>query len=88
MIIRWLGARLSRAPGAGDFVAAAALAAGALLCRAGISAIVPGTTSFLIMLPAVVLAGVFCGTAPAAFTAVAGGAAITALFPGRPRSMC
>jgi two-component sensor histidine kinase/PAS domain-containing protein len=81
MVVRWLGARLSRAPGASDYLAATGLAAAALLCRAAIEAIVPGTTSFLIMLPAVVLAGVFCGTAPAALAAMAGGSAIAALFP-------
>ncbi len=64
-----LQTRLSRSPGVSDYLLALGLAAAALLCRQALSAIVPGLAFFIVVLPAVVIAGVFCGTLPAAVTA-------------------
>jgi PAS domain S-box-containing protein len=75
--------RLSREPQATDYMFATGLAAAAVLCRAIMESIAPASGGLVVILPAVVLAGVFCGTAPALVTAAAGGIAIAALFPGR-----
>ena len=80
MTLGRLGARLSSMSRAGDYRTAVLLAAAAIGVRAVLEAIAPGVASFLVLLPAVVLAGVFCGTAPAIVTAVVGAVGMAALF--------
>jgi PAS domain S-box-containing protein len=69
-------------PQAADYGVALALAGLAVLCRAALEAVTPGVATFLLLLPAVVLAGVFCGTLPAIVGGAAGCAAISLLFLG------
>jgi two-component sensor histidine kinase/PAS domain-containing protein len=76
-------ARLSRAPDLRDYACALGLASIALLSRAVVDAVAPGGAHFVILLPAVALAGVFCGTPPAIAAAVAGGVTFALVFLGR-----
>jgi PAS domain S-box-containing protein len=55
----------------------------ALLVRALLDLVAPGIAYFVVLLPAVVLAGVFCGTAPAAVAAAVGLILTDFLFLGR-----
>jgi PAS domain S-box-containing protein len=73
-------ARISRAPRAGDYALALALAAVAVAIRAVVEMIAPGIAYFVVLLPAVAVAGVLCGTGPAVAAAAAGCLAISALF--------
>jgi PAS domain S-box-containing protein len=77
----WFTARLSSQSRLGDYVRAIAIVAVAWLARTVLELIAPGVPYFVVLLPAVVLAGVFCGTLPAA-AAAAAAAVATALFPG------
>ncbi len=60
-----------------DYVLAFGLAGAALLISASLELVAPGIARFLVLLPAIVVAGVFCGTDAAA---AAAGAALPALF--------
>ena len=82
MFIGRFSARLLRRPGLGDYLFALAIIVAALLCRALIEAFTPGLAYFIIVLPSVVLAGLFCGTGPGILAAVIGGAAINLLSLG------
>ena len=73
-------ARLVKASRSRDYRLAVLLAAAALAVRAVLEAVAPGVASFLVLLPAVVLAGIFCGTGPAIVAAVTGTLGIVALF--------
>jgi two-component sensor histidine kinase/PAS domain-containing protein len=84
MLVPRLKARLSRRPGSGDYLLALLLAGASVLGRAALERLAPGVAHFDLLLPAVVLAGLFCGTGPAIVAATAGGAAIAVLFLGRP----
>jgi two-component sensor histidine kinase len=75
-------ARLGGKPVVTDYALAIGLVACALLARLLLEAVDPGAAYFLFLLPAVVVAGVFCGTAPAAVAAVAGGFVMAAAFLG------
>jgi|GEM_PF-749522 len=65
-----------------DYLLALALAAAAVVIRAMLEKIAPGIAYFIALFPAVVLAGIFLGTLPAAVAAIAGGSAISGLFLG------
>jgi PAS domain S-box-containing protein len=80
MVSRRFAAARSRRPTAADYGLALGLASIAVLCRAALEAVTPGIGYFVVLLPAVVLAGVFCGTLPALLAGVAGGGAISLLF--------
>jgi PAS domain S-box-containing protein len=58
------------------------IAAVAVLCRALLEALAPGIAYFVVLLPAVVIAGTFLGTWPAILSALAGMIAISTLFLG------
>jgi two-component sensor histidine kinase len=73
-------ARLSRKPNRYDYLLALVFVLASLIARAAIEALSPGIAYYVIMLPAVVFAGVFCGTRPAVLAACAGGAAVAGLF--------
>ncbi len=60
-------------------MAALGLAALAVACRAALEHFAPGDCTYTVLLPAVVLAGVFCGTLPAILTACTAGLATFAL---------
>jgi len=70
----------SRRPEAAEYGLALGFAAFALLFRAVLEMFAPGLGYFVVLLPAVVLAGVFCGTLPAVLAGAAGYAAISLLF--------
>jgi two-component sensor histidine kinase/PAS domain-containing protein len=72
--------RISRAPSAGDSALALALVAAAIAVRAAAEMIAPGIAYFVVLLPAVAIAGIFCGTGPAIVGAMAGSLAISGLF--------
>jgi PAS domain S-box-containing protein len=74
--------RLSGKPRPLDYVCALAVIAVAVLCRAALQLVAPGVAYFVFLLPAVVVAGVFWGTAPALLAAACGGIAIAGLFFG------
>ena len=76
-----LSARLARKPGWRDYLLALGLAGAAVLACA-LLGLRPRVADFNVLLPAVVVAGVFCGTAPAALAAAAGAAALGWLFLG------
>jgi PAS domain S-box-containing protein len=78
-----LALRLSHAPGWADHLLATAFAGLAVLARLALEKIAPGIAYFVVLLPAVVLAGAFCGTRPAAVAAAAGYVAVVALFQQR-----
>jgi PAS domain S-box-containing protein len=82
LVAERLKARLFRPPAFGDYLLALAFVAAAVLLRAGVHQFLPHGPFFIILFPAVVLAGVVCGTAPAVVAAIAGGAAIAGLFVG------
>jgi two-component sensor histidine kinase len=75
-------ARLSRAPNRHDYLLALVFVLASLIARAAIEALSPGIAYYVVMLPAVVFAGVFCGTGPAVLAAFAGGAAVAGLMVG------
>ena len=75
---------LSRRPAAIDYVLAFVIAAIAVLCRALLEAVSPGIAYLVVLLPAVVISGVFLGTLPGFVTAMAGLTAVGALFIQRP----
>ena len=75
-----LSARLSRKPGLSDYVLALGFSLLAVACRALLELVAPGIGYFVIILPAVVLAGIFCGTSPAVMTALVGGAGVASLL--------
>jgi PAS domain S-box-containing protein len=68
-----LTARLSRKPVASDYLLAVGLALLAVAGHAILDMFVPGSAYFILLFPALVIAGVFCGTGPAALAAVTGG---------------
>jgi two-component sensor histidine kinase len=68
--------RLSGKPRLKDYLIALVMVGAAFLSRTAIALAHPGIAHFILLFPAVVLAGVFCGTAPAA-TAAAAGLALT-----------
>jgi two-component sensor histidine kinase/PAS domain-containing protein len=68
--------------GAGAYAAALGLAAVALALRAGLDAVAPGIAYYIVLLPAIVLAGVFCGTGPAVLAAALSWMGVAALFLG------
>jgi PAS domain S-box-containing protein len=74
---------VSRQPRPGDYALALGVAAVAVLCRALLEAIAPGIPHLVVLLPAVVIAGVFLGTLPAIVSASAGGLAMSTLFFAR-----
>jgi PAS domain S-box-containing protein len=67
--------RLSRATTKGDYLLGLLVAAIAVLMRAGLDAVYPGVAPFIVLFPAIVLVGAFCGPGPAALAAMTGGAA-------------
>jgi hypothetical protein len=75
-------ARLSRAPNRHDYLLALVFVLASLIARAAIEALSPGIAYYVVMLPAVVFAGVFCGTGPAVLAAFAGGAAVAGFMVG------
>ena len=75
-------ARLSRAPNGQDYILALTFVACALVVRAGLEFVVPGLAYYVVMLPSVVLAGIFCGSGPAVVAALIGGAVVTGLAAG------
>ncbi len=83
MLAERIKARLSRVSVFADYLIALLIVGAALLVRALIERVTAGAPFFITLFPAVVLAGVFCGTAPAVVGAVAGGAAVGVLFAGR-----
>jgi PAS domain S-box-containing protein len=80
MLSRRFAAARSRRPTAADYGLALGFAGIAVLCRAALEAVTPGVGYFAVLLPAVVLAGVFCGTLPAILAGVSGCAAISLLL--------
>jgi PAS domain S-box-containing protein len=82
MPIQSFAPRPSAEPKKRHYLFALALVGAALALRAVLEFFTPGATYFIILLPAVVLAGIFCGTGPAVLAAVVGGAANAALFVG------
>jgi two-component sensor histidine kinase/PAS domain-containing protein len=74
----------SRQPRAVDYAFAVGLAVLAVLCRALLEAIAPSIAYLVVLLPAVVIAGIFLGTLPGAVTASAGAITIGALFIKQP----
>jgi PAS domain S-box-containing protein len=76
-------ARLLRAPQPADYLLAICLAAIAVVIRFMLEANAPAVALFITLFPAIVLAGVFCGTAPAAVASVLGAFAIIGLSLGR-----
>jgi PAS domain S-box-containing protein len=82
MIAERLKARLSRRPTSGDYLLALVFVGAALLVRALLGAVVAQAPFFIVLFPAVVLAGVFCGTAPSVVAASVGGTALAGLFVG------
>ena len=81
---RRLGLSLSRKSKAADYALALGIAGFAVLCRALLEAFAPGIAYLVVLLPAVVVAGVFLGTLPGLVTAIAGLLAVGALFIERP----
>jgi two-component sensor histidine kinase len=75
-----LAMRLSRIPDKQDYLLAISFLAACLVVRFGIETIAPGIAYYVVMLPAVVFAGIFCGTGPAILAAFVGGAVIASLF--------
>jgi two-component sensor histidine kinase/PAS domain-containing protein len=84
MLSKRFATRLSRRPEPLDYALALGVAAGAVLFRTVLETIAPGIAYLVVLLPAVVIAGVFWGTAPAVVAALAGMAAISIFFVGRP----
>jgi PAS domain S-box-containing protein len=80
MVSRRFAAAGARRPAAADYALALGFAGVAVLCRAGLEMVAPGIGYFVVLLPAVVLGGVFCGTLPALLAGIAGGGAISLLF--------
>ncbi len=74
----------SRQPGLAPYALALCLAALAILCRALLQALAPGPAYLVILLPAVVVAGVFLGTLPGAVVAAAGCIAVLIERPPFP----
>jgi len=56
------------------------LACAALACQAALRQLAPGLACFIVLLSAIVLSGVFCGTLPAVLAACVSGAAASALL--------
>ena len=75
-----VAARLSREPDGKDYLLALSFVGVSLVVRASIETLGPGIAYYVVMLPAVVFAGIFCGTGPAILAACSGGAAIASLF--------
>ena len=67
-----------------DYGLALSIAAMAVMCRAVLEMIAPGIAYLVVLLPAVVIAGVFLGTLPGVVTAVAGLMATVTLFLHQP----
>ena len=89
MLGRYLTSRLSRRTSWPDYLLAVGLAAVGLCCRLILEVIDPGSDYVGLLIPAIVLSGVFCGTGPAivctAFGALA--AAALSLSPFSAHSM-
>jgi PAS domain S-box-containing protein len=77
-------ARLSKKPAFVDYLLAAGLVVLSVIGRAAFDLITPGAGPFVLLFPALVIAGVFFGTAPAAVAAAAGGVASAVLVLGQP----
>jgi two-component sensor histidine kinase len=75
-------ARLGRVPDRESYFLALSFLVVSLVVRAFIETLAPGIAYYVVMLPAVVFAGVFCGTGPAVLVAFAGGAAVAGLSVG------
>jgi PAS domain S-box-containing protein len=75
--------RLLRAPRPADYLIAFCLAAIAVLIQLRLEVNAPTGALFVTLFPATVLAGVFCGTAPAAVASLLGAAAVATLSFGR-----
>jgi PAS domain S-box-containing protein len=77
--------RLSSTPGVDDYLLALGLAVAAVLVlvRVVLDRLAPGFAFFILALPMVVMAGVFCGTLPAILTTVISGTGVAVLHFGR-----
>ena len=79
-----LSQRLSSSTTSADYVLALGVATIAVLCRAVLDEIAPGIAYLVVLLPAVVISGVFLGTLPGLVTAVGGLIAVGVLFVRTP----
>jgi PAS domain S-box-containing protein len=73
MLFRRFSPALLGEAGGHNYLIALALIGGALVLRYLLDLFAPGVSYFIPLLPAIVVAGVFCGTAPAAIAAGIGG---------------
>jgi two-component sensor histidine kinase/PAS domain-containing protein len=76
--------RLSRRPRLVEYLVAVVLAGGAVLCRAALERIAPGLPYFVVLVPTVAIAGVFCGTLPAICAGAVCGILVVAFFLEKP----
>jgi len=83
MSIRGLALRPSEGLTLRDYLIALAMVGVALVVCRFLDFVAPGVASFFPLLPTVVLAGVCCGTVPAAMAASVGGIVNIALFAGQ-----
>jgi two-component sensor histidine kinase len=80
MLFKRLATQISREPKVLDYAIALGVAGVAVAIRGLVEHIAPGMAHLGILLPAVAIAGAFCGTLPAIVAAIAGTAAIGTLF--------
>jgi PAS domain S-box-containing protein len=65
-----------------NYLLALALVGAAVICRAALKRVSPDIGPYILSFPAIVAAGLFCGTLPASIAAVAAGLATVLLAPG------